>query len=84
MKIAVRYEGTHSHRDSYPTHQDDCIPVYRTFEGWSLTPGKNYQRLEELPLALRAYLSFLEESLDCPVHWVSLGPDRHSTLQTRR
>ena len=83
VKVAVRYEGTHSHRDSYPTHQDACIPVYRTFEGWSLTPGKNYQRLEELPMALRAYLNFLEESLDCPVHWVSLGPERQSTLQTR-
>jgi adenylosuccinate synthase len=83
VKVAVRYEGTHSHRDSYPTHQEACIPVYRTFEGWSLTPGKNYQRLEELPMALRAYLNFLEESLNCPVHWVSLGPERQSTLQTR-
>lgn len=83
VQVAVRYQGQSSHRDSYPNNPNDCIPVYQSFEGWTLDPNKVYQHVNELPKTLRQYLDFLEESLNSPVHWVSLGPERKSTLQVR-
>lgn len=83
VQVAVRYQGQSSHRDSYPNNPNDCIPVYQSFEGWTLDPNKVYQHVNELPKTLRQYLDFLEESLNSPVHWVSLGPERKCTLQVR-
>jgi len=83
VQVAVRYQSQSSHRDSYPNNPKDCVPIYQSFEGWSLDPKLDYQQVDELPKTLRRYLDFLEESLNSPVHWVSLGPERKSTLQVR-
>jgi adenylosuccinate synthase len=54
-------------------------PVYETLPGWSQDITK-IESLEEIPSALKAYISYLEQHLGVPVKYLSVGPDRKQTL----
>jgi adenylosuccinate synthase len=54
-------------------------PVYETVPGWSQDITK-IESLEEIPSALKAYISYLEQHLGVPVKYLSVGPDRKQTL----
>ena len=54
-------------------------PLYTSLPGWKqdLT---GIERPEDMPQALRDYISFIEKELNVPVSIVSVGPDRKQTL----
>lgn len=54
-------------------------PVYQELEGWS-EDIKGIRSFEKLPLQLRNYVRFIEESTGVPVTMVSVGPDREETV----
>jgi adenylosuccinate synthase len=79
IPVCVRYtlpDG--SETDEFPAHQSDfhhCRPVFETLPGWS-EPLDG----DELPAAARAYVRFVEESLDVPVTLVGTGQERERVL----
>ncbi|GAA3917260.1 adenylosuccinate synthase [Hymenobacter algoricola] len=54
-------------------------PVYTTLPGWK-TNLQSITAPDALPEALKSYLRFLEQHLQVPIHIVSVGPDRVSTI----
>jgi adenylosuccinate synthase len=54
-------------------------PVYTTLPGWKADLQK-ISSADSLPLALKAYIHYLETRLEVPVKIVSVGPDRVSTM----
>ena len=54
-------------------------PSYIEMKGWNsdLTPMRNES---ELPQELKDYIAFIEEQLEIPVTYVSVGPDRTQTI----
>ncbi len=58
---------------------DRVTPVYREFKGWNedITSIDDY---DDLPLNLRDYISFIEDSTGTPVLIVSTGPRRDQTI----
>jgi adenylosuccinate synthase len=57
-----------------PADQQHALePVYQTFAGWGKTEVTG-----SLPQALETYLAFLEQELQTPVRYVSLGPGREA------
>lgn len=54
-------------------------PVYTTLKGWNkqLSDAK---KLSDLPIEARKYIEFLEEDLNIPVSYISVGPERHQTI----
>ena len=58
---------------------NEIEPVYQSLPGWQrdLTDLSSF---EELPDALRQYISFIEEAVDVPVNIVSTGPNRRETI----
>ena len=60
-------------------YDDDEQPVYKTFAGWR-EDTSNVRSFDELPEAAQNYISYIEETLDCPVGIVSVGPSRDQTI----
>jgi adenylosuccinate synthase len=55
-------------------------PVLKAIEGWK-TDLTQITKIEEIPTALANYIKFLEDELEVPVKYLSVGPDRLQTLQ---
>jgi len=55
-------------------------PVYKEIDGWNedLT---GLTDAEQIPRKLKDYIEYLEEELDVPVKYLSVGPDRVQTLE---
>lgn len=83
IKIAVRYQGLDHHQSPYPDRPTDCIPEYQSFPGWKLSPNQSYSTRQQLPPSLQSYLSYLEDQLNLPIRWVSLGPERSQILESQ-
>jgi adenylosuccinate synthase len=55
-------------------------PVYEALPGWS-APTSEARRLADLPAAARAYLDRLQELLEVPVAYVSVGTRRSQIIE---
>jgi adenylosuccinate synthase len=83
LPVCVRYrlpDGTET--EHFPAHQSDfhaARPVYETLPGWE-EPLDECATVEELPEAARAYVDFVERSLDVDVTLVGTGAARERVL----
>jgi adenylosuccinate synthase len=57
-----------------------CEPVYRSFRGWSEPIGRA-RHFEELPPAVREYVTWIEGELGVPAHLIGVGPERDATIE---
>ncbi|MET4138300.1 adenylosuccinate synthase [Pedobacter sp. UYP1] len=55
------------------------IPVLQEIEGWK-EDITGITSIDQIPAKLKTYISFLEEQLDVPIKYLSVGPDRKQTL----
>ena len=56
-------------------------PIFNTLPGWEELPNNVWDKgFDALPEALKNYISYIEEQVECPVTIVSVGPQRHETI----
>ena len=83
LKVCVAYEGDDGKRyDHVPYHQSvlhKVRPVYETMAGWG-TDIEQASRLEDLPVAAREYVQFIQEFTGVHVSFVGVGPARDQTI----
>jgi adenylosuccinate synthase len=83
LPVCVRYRlRDGSETEHFPAHQSDfhhARPVWEVMPGWQ-EPLDNASRLEELPDAARAYVSFVSAQLDVPIELVGVGAARERVL----
>jgi adenylosuccinate synthase len=83
LPVCVRYRlRDGSETEHFPAHQSDfhhATPVWEVMPGWR-EPLDSASRLEELPDAARAYVSFVAEQLDVPIELVGVGAARERVL----
>ena len=62
-----------------PTTLDSAEPVYETFGGWSndISSIKNY---EDLPKNAKTYLKAIEDFIEVPITFISVGPERTENI----
>ncbi|SFO45203.1 Adenylosuccinate synthetase [Chitinophaga sp. YR627] len=74
-QIAVCTHYSETDGISFPPYTSDSTPVYHILKGWDedLT---NIRSKDQLPEACLAYIAFLEEQLQLPIRYISVGPDR--------
>lgn len=58
----------------------DCRPVYKEMKGWKGDLSRA-SKLKDLPLEARKYLDEVEQTIQVPIQWVSVGPDRSQIFQ---
>jgi adenylosuccinate synthase len=83
IRVCTHYELPDGSRTDQLPHDlcDTAItPVYRDFDGWKQSL-EGFRSFDELPVALMAYIHYLEGELQLPIRFVSTGPDREALIQ---
>lgn len=61
------------------TDLDKALPVYEYMDGWKCDIGK-CRHESDLPIEAIKYIKFLEEKVNCPIKYVSVGAEREDYL----
>lgn len=80
IKICTSYLVNGKSCTEIPYNNDALIePVYTELQGWEeeISSVKKY---ENLPMAMRTFIDFIEKQTGVPVTMVSVGPDREETI----
>jgi adenylosuccinate synthase len=83
VSVCVAYELDGRELDEPPIDPDDIArarPVYATFPGWGVLPGR-VDAISDLPGPARAYVETIERMAGVPFCLISVGPDRAETLR---
>lgn len=83
IKVATAYKYKNKTIKDFPQNQNtlaECVPVYQELPGWTqdLSSCLTY---DELPKNAKKYIEFMENSLDLPVEYVSVGQERAQTIK---
>ncbi|MCH2181693.1 MAG: adenylosuccinate synthase [Mariniblastus sp.] len=82
IQVCVAYELDGQRIDYFPNNVDDLqrlTPVYETLPGWQ-TDITSARKLDDLPPNARSYAGRLSELCECPIEFISVGPDREQTI----
>lgn len=83
IKICVAYRDLQGKEHTTPPYDVDdfehLTPVYEEMPGWSGTT-ENVTEMDKLPTEAKNYIKRLETLLETPIHLVSTGPERSSTI----
>ena len=82
IKLCVGYKNGDKVIADYPYQQSilyNAQPVYETFEGWEedITSIKNF---EELPQNAKKYINAVENFIEIPITFISVGPERNQNI----
>lgn len=83
LAICTGYRSEGTHIDEFPADiaaLDDLTPEYEWFEGWR-TPTADARRMADLPAAARRYLDRIQELVEAPIRYVSVGTRRDQIIE---
>ena len=60
-------------------YDDNNLPIYKRFEGWQEDTSQ-CSSYDELPQKLKDYVKFIEETVNCKVSIISVGPSREQSI----
>lgn len=84
IQICTHYEINGKKVDQYPTNYQElekAVPIYESLEGWK-SDICGCQKMSDLPTkALAYYNRILELCYNIPALIVSVGPERHQTIE---
>ena len=82
IPVCVAYEVNGVRVDEFPMGVElaEAEPVYEYFDGWKCDIS-NCRTFAELPERAQKYVKFLEQSVGCPVKYVSVGAEREQYIQ---
>ena len=63
----------------FPAALPDAVPVIEYLPGWK-TDVSNCRSWDELPEEARDYVLYIEKNIGCRIGYVSVGPERDSTI----
>ncbi len=88
VKAAYAYDIDGKKKDSFPASLkdiDNIKPIYREFQGWSMTEGEwekvKEEGIEALPENAKRYLDFIEKETGVKIKMLSYGPAREETVE---
>lgn len=83
IKVATGYRDGDHRYDEFPAEQTvlhNCEPVYEELAGWG-TDITGVRKFEELPEEARSYIEYIQDVVDTPIGWVSVGPERSQLVE---
>lgn len=80
--VAYQIDGEETTHFPYGAKLARATPVLKSFPGWK-TDISGVRKKEDLPREALDYIAFIEQSLDCPVTLVSVGPQRDAYIKMR-
>lgn len=82
IPVCVAYEINGKRTTDFPMGEElvEAKPVYEYMDGWK-SDVSGCRKFEELPVNAQKYVKFLEESVGCPVKYVSVGAKREQYIE---
>ncbi len=83
IKVATAYQAGSERYDHFPSQQSvlyHCEPVYDELEGWG-EDITGVREFSDLPKEARAYIEYIQEAIEAPIGWVSVGPERSQLIE---
>ena len=75
-------DGKETEEFPFPTLLDRCKPVIGWMPGWGRDIS-GARRWEDLPKEARDYVERIEQAVGCPIHYVSVGPERDAYIERK-
>jgi len=81
LKICTHYEWQRKRYDRFPLNAvlDEATPVYMEMPGWD-EDITGVREFSALPETAQAYILEIEKTIECPVRFVSVGPEREALI----
>ena len=81
IPLCVRYvvDGGQTDEFPFPAALPDAKPVTETMPGWKRDISA-VRKWEDLPETARKYVEYVESAIDCPIRYVSVGPERDAVI----
>ena len=67
----------------FPAALAEAEPVIEYMDGWKCDIS-HVRSWEDLPRNARSYIQFIEEKINCPVTYISVGPERDSIIVRKK
>ncbi|MCQ2447412.1 MAG: adenylosuccinate synthase [Oscillibacter sp.] len=81
IPICAHYtlDGKQTEDFPFPAVLGDAQPVWETMPGWKCDIS-GIRKWEDLPVAARNYVEYVEQQIGCHITYVSVGPERDSII----
>lgn len=81
IPVCVKYEinGELTDEFPFPAALKNAKPVIEYLDGWKCDISK-VKKWEDLPEAAKKYIVFIEQNINCPITYISVGPERESII----
>jgi len=81
LNICTRYAWQGKEYADFPLNAvlEEATPVYMEVPGWD-EDVTQVRRYEDLPEAARNYVEEIEKLIECPLRYVSVGPEREALI----
>ena len=81
IPVCTAYEvcGEETEEFPFPTALEAAKPVIKTLKGWK-SDISGVRSFDDLPREAREYVEFIEKSIECPITYISVGPERDSII----
>ena len=82
IKICIGYRVEEEEISDFPVSTslaNKLSPIYEEIDGWN-TSTVGLEKIDQMPLKARAYITRIEELTECEVSIISTGPERNQTI----
>jgi len=82
IKVCFAYEIEGHQTDVFPSSEATlkrAKPIYETLPGW-LTDTSKVRKFEDLPENARHFVTFVEQYLETPIKYISIGKERDQVI----
>ena len=82
LNLNIAYEVDGSEVVDFPREQrvlETATPIYKTFKGWS-EDISNITSFDNLPNEAKEYIKFIEDFIQVPITFISVGPERNQNI----
>jgi adenylosuccinate synthase len=83
IKVATGYRSHEGSFEEFPSQQSvlyHCEPVYEELPGWG-EDISGIREYEDLPKEAKTYVEYIQEAIQTPIGWVSVGPERSQLVE---
>ena len=82
IKICTQYKYKGDLIDYIPfeINPGELVPVLHEMQGWNV-PLNDVTSYKRLPDELKKYIDYIEGSVETPITYISVGPDRIQTIK---
>lgn len=82
IPVCTQYDVDGKLTDSFPVGMDLDIakPVYEYMDGW-MSDISACKTFDELPENAKKYVKYIEQQMECPIKYISVGPEREQYIK---